>query len=225
MEVFTPAEILRPLNDVERCHAPEKLYLEGDTTLLRSTPRIAVVGSRNATSCGLRRAARLSRLLTAEGVTVVSGLAAGIDTRAHEAAIRAGGRTIAVLGTPLDDVHPKSNRRLQETIGRDHLLVSQFPPGHPVLRGNFPRRNRTMALLCDVTIIVEARKSSGTLSQGWEALRLGRPLFLLKSVLDSDLDWPQEMLQYGAQILEEPQDLVGELFLDAMTPGLAALAF
>lgn len=225
MKKFTPAEVLRPLNDAERRNAPEELYLEGDVGLLRSPPRVAVVGSRKPTSLGLRRAVRLCRLLAAEGVTVTSGLAAGIDTAAHQTAISAGGRTIAVLGTPIDEAHPKANRRLQETIGRDHLLVSQFPPSHPVLRGNFPRRNRTMALLCDASVIVEAGDSSGTLSQGWEALRLGRPLFILKSVIDhNELKWPREMLQYGARVLEEPEALFAEI-PDTTTPETLALAF
>jgi len=226
VEVKKPEEVLRPLNEVERRNAPEELFLEGDVALLKSAPRVAVVGSRKASGDGLRRARRLSRLLVAEGVTVVSGLATGIDTVAHETAIRSGGRTIAVLGTPLDVFHPKSNRRLQEVIGREHLLVSQFPSGHPILRSNFPRRNRTMALLCDASVIVEAGDSSGSLSQGWEALRLGRPLFLLKSLVDrEDLEWPREMLQYGAEVLEEPSDLFETVFLDVSSSEPLRLAF
>jgi DNA processing protein len=213
MQVFKPSDVLRPFNEVERRNAPEVLHLEGDVGLLRGGARVAVVGSRKATDFGKRRAARLCRYLVERGVTVVSGLAMGIDTVAHETTIRAGGRTIAVLGTPLDQYHPASNRKLQETIGTDHLLVSQFPSGHPVRRSNFPRRNRTMALLCDATVIVEAGESSGTLSQGWEALRLGRPLFLMRSLVEeSDLEWPQEMLRYGAHILREPADLFAEIF-------------
>jgi len=92
-----------------------------------------------------------------------------------------------------------------------HLVVSQFPSGHAVLRSNFPRRNRTMALLSHATVIVEAADSSGSLSQGWEALRLGRPLFLMKSIVDDDrLKWPKEMLHYGARTLAS--GLEDELF-------------
>jgi len=226
MKVVEPAEALRPLNDVEHRNAPERLFLEGDGGLLKNGPRVAVVGSRKVSDFGVRRAARLSRLLVAEGVTIVSGLAAGIDTVAHETAIRAGGHTIAVLGTPLDEVHPKSNRALQAAIGAGHLLVSQFPPGHPILRSNFPRRNRTMALLCDATVIVEAGKSSGSLSQGWEALRLGRPLFLLKSLVDrQDLEWPREMLEYGAQMMVEPSDLLAEVLVEPEMAESASLVF
>jgi DNA processing protein len=139
----------------------------------------------------------------------VSGLAAGVDTVAHSTAIQHGGRTIAVLGAGLDRIFPPENAALSEQIAREHLLVSQFPPGTPVQRGNFPRRNRTMALLTDATVIIEAGPSSGTVSQGWEALRLGRPLFLLKSIVESKgLTWPAELLDYGARVLSKPQELL-----------------
>ena len=97
---------------------------------------------------------------------------------------------------------PASNGELQQTIMREHLAVSQFAPGTPVQRKNFPMRNRTMALLSEATVIVEAGNGSGTLHQGWEALRLGRLLFLMESLVQrTDLSWPKEMLGYGAQVL------------------------
>lgn len=219
--VFGPEsieEIFRPLNAFERRHAPPQLFLRGDRSLLSLGSRVALVGSRRASEQGLARARRLGRILVENGVIIVSGLALGIDTMAHRTAIRQGGRTIAVLGTPLDDCHPRSNRELQETIGREHLLVSQFPEGSKVGRGNFPRRNRTMALLCDASVIVEAGDSSGTLSQGWEALRLGRPLFILDSVFRKGLEWPDEMVAYGATRLKEAEDLLSILPLDTQDP-------
>jgi DNA processing protein len=202
IQVKSPSEILGPLNDVEAKNAPRILHLQGDATLLMRGPRVSVVGSRKASPEGLLRTAALVRALVEHNMSVVSGLAAGIDTQAHTKAIEAGGRTIAVLGTALDEVYPKENKLLQEAIGRDHLLVSQFAPGANTTPKNFPIRNRTMALLTDATIIVEAGEGSGTLHQGWEALRLGRLLFLMESVTrDSHLTWPQEMLRYGAQVL------------------------
>lgn len=109
---------------------------------------------------------------------------------------------MAVLGTPLDQYYPKENRELQDRIAREHLLVSQFPHRYPVQPKNFPIRNRTMALLTDATVIVEAGEKSGSLHQGWEALRLGRLLFILESVAsDPALTWPAEMIGYGAQVL------------------------
>lgn len=197
----TLADLLGPLNDVERKFAPAQLFLRGDVDLLRRDPRVSVVGSRDASLECLRRAASLARALVARDMIVVSGLAEGIDTAAHVAAIEAGGRTIEVLGTPLDQHYPKQNAALQDRIGREQLLVSQFETGIPVTLKNFPIRNR-MALLTDATVIVEAGERSGTVHQGWEALRLGRLLFLLESdARDSDLSWPAKMLHHGAQVL------------------------
>jgi DNA processing protein len=198
----TPVEILGQLNDVEAKFAPKELFLCGDASLLKRGPRVSIVGSRKASPEGLRRARSLARALAEHGIVVVSGLAAGVDRAAHEGAIEAGGCTFAVLGTPLDQSYPKENAALQERMAREQLLVSQFPVGRPVLKGNFPIRNRTMALLSDATVIVEAGEKSGTLHQGWEALRLGRLLFLLESVAnDESLSWPSEMIRYGAQVL------------------------
>jgi len=198
----SPADYLGTLNEVEARHAPRELYLRGDDALLRQGPRVAVVGSRKASEAGIRRAQVLAQALVRHDMIVVSGLAAGIDRAAHEAAIEAGGRTIAVIGTSLDAAYPKENAALQERIGREHLLVSQFAAGYPVTPKNFPIRNRTMALLTDATVIVEAGEKSGALHQGWEALRLGRKLFLLESVAsDPNLSWPKEMIAYGAEVL------------------------
>jgi DNA processing protein len=201
---FTPEELLGPLNQAERKHAPKELFVAGDTTLFEILPRVAVVGTRKASPAGLKRAAKLARLLAERQVIVVSGLADGIDTAAHTAAIQAGGRTIAVIGTPLDQAYPKSNSALQDTIARDHAVLSQFPTGYPVSRRSFPMRNATMALIVSASVIVEAGETSGALSQGWETLRLGRLLFIMESVFNvPGLKWPEEMLQYGAQRLSD----------------------
>ena len=198
----TPADVFGVLTDVERKNAPAHLFLAGDSSLLQSGPRISVVGSRAASAEGLKRAAFLSKSLVAHHMIVVSGLAAGIDTAAHRAAIEAGGRTIAVLGTALDRFYPEENKALQALIMEKHLAVSQFAASSTTHRGQFPQRNRTMALLTDATIVVEAGEKSGTLHQAWEALRLGRLLFLMESVAnDASLTWPQEMIHYGAQVL------------------------
>jgi DNA processing protein len=142
--------------------------------------------------------------LVERGVVVVSGLAEGVDTAAHLAAITGKGKTIAVIGTPLDRVYPKQNAGLQKRIAEEHLLVSPFSLGFPVRPGNFPLRNRTMALLSDATVIIEATDTSSSLHQGWEALRLGRLLFITNStVQDPALTWPRKMLDHGARILSD----------------------
>jgi DNA processing protein len=217
---LSPQDLLGPLNEVEQKNAPKVLYIAGDTGILEEGARVSIVGSRKASPEGIRRAAKLATLLAGRRVVVVSGLAEGIDTAAHTAAITHGGRTIAVLGTPLDQVYPRQNAALQEEIMRDHLAVSQYPVGSPVQRKNFPLRNRTMALISDATVIIEAGNTSGSLSQGWEALRLGRPLFLAKSVTeDPSLNWPEEMLQYGAQVLS---DQTIEEFFDSLPARIPA---
>ena len=134
-------------------------------------------------------------------VTVVSGLAAGIDTVAHRTALGMSGSTIAVLGTPLDQTYPKSNLELQERIIASDLAISQFPFSSGVRRENFVLRNRTMALICDATIIVAASETSGTQHQGWEAIRLGRPLFFLESLLERNVSWIGEQMRYGGEPL------------------------
>ncbi len=218
---YRPEEILGPLGEVERKNAPPLLYLAGDEDLLRRGPRVSIVGTRSPSQHGAERARLYATELGRSGIVVVSGLALGIDAVAHESAMGSGGRTIAVLGTGIDVFYPARHRELQRRIARDHLLVSQFPPGTPVRRQNFPIRNRTMALLTDATIIIEAGETSGTLHQGWEALRLGRVLFLDEAVAaNPDLEWPREMIHYGAQVLS-PQTIgavVDEL------PQLASLA-
>lgn len=206
---LTPEELLGPLNTVEERYAPPFLFVAGDPALIHAGPRVALVGSRRASAEGLARAGRLARELAQQHVTVVSGLAEGIDTAAHRAALEAGGRTIAVVGTPLDKFYPADNRALQERIANEHLVISQFPFGTPLQRKNFPIRNRTMALVCHASVIIEAGETSGSLSQGWEALRLGRPLFLLQSIVQNSLlRWPAQMLDYGAMVLSDPEDVL-----------------
>lgn len=196
------------LNLFERKHAPKELFVTGNVSLLTTGKRVSVVGSRKASSAGLNRARSLTRKLVEQGIIVVSGLAEGIDTMAHQTAIEEGGKTIAVLGTPLNKPYPAKNKELLEVIKRDHLAISQFPEGYPFDRTSFPRRNRTMALISDATVIVEASENSGTRHQGWEALRLGRKVFILASVFDTPgIIWPHEMLDYGAEVLSSDHHL------------------
>lgn len=209
-----PADLIGELTALESRHAPEALYLAGNRATLDAGRRISVVGSRKVTEDGARRTRALCRELVRRGVVVVSGLAEGVDTIAHRTAIEAGGRTVAVLGSPLDNVFPRSNAALFACIAREHAAVSQFENGTTVHRGMFPIRNRTMALLTDATIIVEAGETSGTRHQGWEAIRLGRPLFLLESVVTSGAaSWAAQMLEYGAQTLtrEALHDVLDDL--------------
>ena len=168
----------RPPGPAEAGRAPARFYVRGKMPLPLGGPRVSVIGTRDPSEGGAAAAAQLARSLASRGVTVVSGLAAGIDAAAHRASMDAGGRTIAVLGTPLDRAYPAQNRGLQDEIMEGHLAVSQFEPASAVARANFVMRDRTMALISHATVIVEAGEKSGTEHQGREAVRLGRPLFI-----------------------------------------------
>lgn len=209
---YTLEDLLGPLNEVERKYAPKRLFVSGELTIPLPSPRASIIGSRKASSKGLEATKFIAKTLVKEKAVIVSGLAEGIDTAAHETAIEEGGNTIAVLGTSLDKFYPKKNTLLQEIIMRHHLAISQFPVGYPTQRKNFVIRNRLMALISDASIIVEAGNTSGSLHQGWEALRLGRPLFIWHSILkNTDLIWTKKMLQYGAMILTDPNEVLESL--------------
>ena len=190
------------LRDAE--YPVEMIYYRGWWDLAGS-PGVAIVGTRKPTDEGVVHASELARELVKDGFTVVSGLATGIDTAAHKAAIDAGGRTIGVLGTPLSASYPPDNVELQEYIAREHLLISQVPvcryeAGNAwVNRRFFPERNVTMSALSEGTIIVEAGDTSGTLTQARAALKQGRKLFILERCFEAPgLRWPRLYEQRGA---------------------------
>lgn len=202
MEKNSFSAYYRHLTKIEKKNCPKELFHLGDFNLLFSKRRVSVVGSRKVSKDGIQRTKMVVKQLVNSGFIVVSGLAEGVDSVAHQTAIDNKGETITVVGTPLDKVYPKKNEQLFLEIAKNHLAISQFPNGYPFLKTNFPMRNRTMALISDATIIIEATEKSGTKHQGWEALRLGRSLFILESIVnDPTMKWPKEMIEYGAQIL------------------------
>lgn len=194
-------------------HPVELLYYQGSWELSEARC-VAVVGTRKPTSDGVERAARLARELVGRGFTVVSGLATGIDTAAHTAAIAASGSTIAVIGTPLGTYYPKENSALQDQIARDFLLISQVPvlryqqQAVPQNRLFFPERNITMSALTEATVIVEAGETSGTQTQARAALYQGRKLFILNSCFKrKGLTWPARFEAQGAIRVRTPEDI------------------
>lgn len=212
MRILSVSDLLgRRLNGVEQKNAPEQIYASGSMEVPLGTPRVSVVGTRRPSDGGVEEARAVTRMLADAGVTVVSGLAMGIDTVAHRTAIESGGQTVAVLGTPLDRQYPKSNRDLQNKMATDHLVVSQFPIGQSVRKGNFVARNKTMALISNATVIVEAGEGSGTIPQGWETLRLGRPLFVCSTAAQARPGWLGKMERYGATILQDHTDILYEI--------------
>lgn len=191
----------------------EMLYYQG-TWELSEMRSLCVVGSRKPSEDGLRRAARLAKELVKRGYAVVSGLATGIDSSAHHAALEAGGTTIGVIGTPLGEFYPKDNRELQNHIAKNHLLISQVPlvrySEEPFRnkRQYFPERNATMSALAEGTIIVEAADTSGTLTQARAAMQQGRKLFILDSCfLREDITWPARFEKQGAIRVRTPDDI------------------
>jgi DNA processing protein len=195
----------------------EVLYYTGNIDLL-STRSIAVVGTRKPSEEGLRQAAEVTRFLVSHDFTIISGLAAGIDTAAHTAAMEANGRTIAVIGTPLDHAYPAENRDLQLRIAREHLLVTQVPfirYREQSIKGNrlfFPERNKTMSALSEATVIVEAGETSGTLIQARAALYQKRKLFILERCFENPhIGWPSEYLAQGAIRVGNFEDILSNL--------------
>lgn len=164
---------------------PPVLFLRG--RLEQEDARsVAVVGTRNATKRGREQAARIAHELVGAGYVVVSGLAAGIDTAAHCGALDASGRTLAVIGTGLREVFPKTNAGLQERLGREHGVISQFWPGQGPRKWTFPQRNAVMSGFARATVVVEASRTSGARMQARLALEHGRPVFLLESLMEHE---------------------------------------
>lgn len=190
---------------------PLLLYVKGRVELLNS-PAIAVVGSRNASTQGLRNAEIFAQVLSQAKLTIVSGLAHGIDAAAHLGGLRGQGASIAVVGTGLDKVYPSANRALAHQLAIEGVLISEYPLGTPPLANNFPRRNRIISGLSLGCLIVEASLQSGSLITARMALEQGRDVFAIPGSIHS----PQSkgchaLIKQGAKLVECPQDIVDEL--------------
>ena len=191
---------------------PLALHVRGRRELLQKTA-VAVVGSRRASPYALNATRHIVAPLAAEcELVIVSGLARGIDAAAHETALEAGGTTIAVLGTGIDVVYPRSHRRLFDRVESDGLIVTEFGPGTPPLASNFPRRNRIISGLSLATVIVEATSRSGSLitarmaaEQGREVLAVPGPIFHPGS------EGTHRLIQYGAKLVHDANDVVDEI--------------
>jgi len=206
-----------PRKLLDAAHPLEVLYYQGDWDLAES-PSVAVVGARKVSEEGKRRTQKLVKALVKDNYTIVSGLAEGVDTIAHNTALEEGGRTIAVIGTPLDQTYPKVNAELQKRIASEHLLISQVPfiryrsQDYRINRSFFPERNVTMSALTKATVIVEASDTSGTLFQARAAIRQGRKLFILDSCFKNPaITWPAKYEAKGAIRVSTYQDIKNHL--------------
>jgi len=185
-------------------------------------PAIAIVGARRASEYSLRLAEELGRGFAQAGVTVVSGLAAGVDAAAHRAALAAGGRTVAVLGTGIDRVYPSWHRGLARAIAGQGALLSEFPCGSPPLQFHFPRRNRIISGLTRGTIVVEAAADSGSLITAACALEQDRQVFAVPGPVGVAAHLgPNRLIQQGAKLVLRVEDVVEELWPELL-PRLAA---
>jgi DNA processing protein len=197
-------ENLRTVHD-----RPPVLFVSG-TLLPQDARSIAIIGSRRASPRGVAAAAGIADALVRAGYTVVSGLAAGIDAAAHEAAIAAEGRTVAVIGTGLRHAYPPQNAALQRRIAAEGAVVSQFWPDAPPARTSFPMRNAVMSGLALGTVVVEASFRSGARLQVRLAIAHARPVFLWRTLLDEP--WAREVAQRpGVHVIDEPAQVIETL--------------
>jgi DNA processing protein len=175
----------------------------------RDTTGVAIVGTRRPSDRGRATARTIAHDLAERGVTVVSGLAAGIDTAAHMGALDAGGRTVAVIGTGLRRSYPNENTSLQERIATSHLVLSQFWPDAAPTKTSFPMRNAVMSGYAAATVVIEAAWKSGARMQARLALEHGRPVFLHESLLQHD--WARDYVARGAVIVRSSEDVLSAL--------------
>ncbi len=190
---------------------PVALFLRGNPLAL-SAPQLAIVGSRNASPGGVETARAFATHLARCGLGITSGLALGIDTAAHEGALAGGGCTVAVLGTGPDQVYPRRNGRLAVEITRAGALCSEFPPGMPALRENFPRRNRIISGLATGTLVVEAGVQSGALITARRAVEQGREVFAIPGSIHNPLaKGCHRLIREGAKLVESVDHILEEL--------------
>jgi len=191
--------------------APLVLYVRG--TFTKSDSRaLAIVGTRKATRYGLDAAAKFANQLAQAGVTIISGLAHGIDAAAHQAALQAGGRTLAVLGSGLDEIYPREHRALAESITQHGALISEFPLGAKPEARHFPRRNRVISGLSLGVLVVEAPEKSGALITASAALEHGREVFAVPgSIFSHASTGTNRLIQDGAMLVMDPRDILDAL--------------
>lgn len=206
---FSILDEIYPWDLSEIYNPPVLLFYQGNIDLLE-LPKVAVVGSRDSSKLGNQSVQKIIKELNNE-LIIVSGLARGIDTAAHMAALQNGGRTIAVIGTGLDVFYPKANKKLQSYIGKNHLVLSEYGPGEQPLKFHFPERNRIIAGLCRGVIVAEAKMRSGSLITCERAMEEGRDVFAIPgSILDGKSDGCHHLIQEGAKCIMSGSDVLSE---------------
>ena len=190
---------------------PLALFYRGNLALAQK-PSIAMVGSRRASPYALSAAAQLARELVSVGFAIVSGMALGVDAAAHQATLDASGETIAILGTGIDVIYPRSNRRLFRTIEERGMILTEFPPGTPPFRYNFPIRNRIISGISAGTVIVEANGRSGSLITARTAAEQNREVFAVPgSIFSPGTEGTHRLIQCGVKLVHVTNDILDEL--------------
>lgn len=191
---------------------PWVLFAKGDISLLKSQNSLAVVGSRNATHYGIKAIDYLFPELIKKGILIVSGLAKGIDAHAHRTAMHFGGKTVGVIAGGFEHLYPKENIELAEIMMKHQLVLSEYPPSTVPEKWQFPLRNRIISGLATGTLVIEARKKSGSLITAEFALNEGRDVFAVPgSILTSNSSGVHELIQQGAKLVKNPDDILEEL--------------
>ncbi len=200
-------ELLREIHD-----PPIALYVRGDLAKAYAQPCLAVVGSRRCSTYGVNVAQMLARELAALGITIISGMARGIDAAAHRGALEANGLTIAIVGTGLEITYPKEHKKLEDEIIAHGAVLSEFPLGTPPLPQNFPYRNRILSGLCLGVLVVEAAEHSGSLITARLANEQGREVFAVPGNITSQTSFgPNYLIKDGAKLVQQARDVIEEL--------------
>lgn len=194
---------------------PPALFTWGDPAALNA-PKVAVVGTRRATTYGKAAAQKFAESLAAAGITVVSGGAFGIDTAAHKGALEGRGKTVAVLGTGVETAYPSTNKALYEEIrATGGCLISQFPVGQPSYPANFLARNQIIAALCDALLVIEAPLKSGSLSTATAATDLNKPIFVVPgNIVLENYKGSHQLIREGATLVDHPDQILEALSLE-----------
>jgi len=209
--LVTLADASYPQSLLDIPNPPPLLYAKGRLELL-NMPSIAVVGSRNASPQGEKNAEEFSAALSRQGLCIVSGMALGIDGAAHQGALKAGGATIAVVGTGLDIVYPARHRHLAHQIAEHGLIISEFALGTPSRAQNFPRRNRIISGLSQGCLVVEANLQSGSLITARLAVEQGREVFAIPGSIHSPMaKGCHQLIKQGAKLVDSMQDILDEM--------------
>ena len=211
VKVITIRDDSYPANLKAIYDPPQVLYVKGEI-LPGDSFSVSVVGTRTASAYGKMAAERLSKQLASRGITIVSGMAYGVDTAAHKGALEAGGRTIAIVGNGVDIVYPSGNVGLCEEIVKSGAVVSEFAMSSPPLRGNFPRRNRLISGIALGTLVVEAPERSGALLTADFALEQGREVFAVPGQIFSEVSkGTNNLIKQGAKLIQSVDDIIDEL--------------